>query len=294
MSETPDELFVLKNMFYLGNYQAATKEATQVKTSDESKKIERDCFLYRSYIAQNKFAPVLNEINDSSPAPFKAIKQLAIYIQSPAKREQALSEIKNMLSTTSQSIVALVAAIMYFHEGNSDEALRAVHNFSDLECQALQIQILLKINRLDLAKKQLSVMKSLEEDATLSQLCEAWVNMAIGGEKVQDALYIFQELSDKNSVTVKLLNNQAVCHILLNRFEEADDLLNEAYERNNNDPETLVNLIVSGRQLNKSEEVLNRYLSQLKEIDSNHPYVLSLNKAETFFDSSAKNFGPSK
>lgn len=293
MSE-PDELFVLRNMFYLGNYQGAIKEVSQIKVSDESKKVERDCFLYRSYIAQQKYAPVINEITDSSPPAFKAIKQLAIYIQSASKRQQAVNDLKTLLIASPQPIVALMTATVFLHEGNYEEALRSVHNFSDLECQALQIQTLLKINRVDLAKKQLTVMKGTEEDATLTQLTEAWVNLSTGGEKIQDAFYIFQELAEKNSVTVKLLNNQAICHMLLNKFEEAEDLLKEAYERNNNDPETLANVIVVGRQLNKSEEAVNRILSQLKEVDPNHPFVQNLVKAEAFFDSSSQNFRVSK
>lgn len=98
----------------------------------------------------------------------------------------------------------------------------------------------MKINRLDLAKKQLNIMKSQEDDATLTQLCDAWVNIASGGstsssgtpsQKFQDAFYVFQELAEKHSQTVKLLNGQAICHIHNLKFEDAEDLLMEALER---------------------------------------------------------------
>lgn len=44
---------------------------------------------------------------------------------------------------------------------------------------ALIIQLYLRIDRLDLAQKQLKTMKSLDEDSILSMLATAWVNLSI-------------------------------------------------------------------------------------------------------------------
>ena len=49
MSE-PDLLFSLRNHFYLGAYQAAIAEASDLEGLSEAEKIERDCYVYRSYI----------------------------------------------------------------------------------------------------------------------------------------------------------------------------------------------------------------------------------------------------
>jgi hypothetical protein len=46
-----DVLFPVRNLFYLGSYQGAINEAQDVEDLSELDSIERDVFLYRSYLA---------------------------------------------------------------------------------------------------------------------------------------------------------------------------------------------------------------------------------------------------
>ncbi|CAG8844123.1 11489_t:CDS:2, partial [Racocetra persica] len=140
----------------------------------------------------------------------------------------------------------VIAGMIYYHEGLFEDALKILvrHN-RNLECVALIIQIYLQLDRLDLAKREIAATKTWAEDAMLAQLIEAWVGLRTGGDKYQEAYYIYEEIAQSpSSNTVKVLNGQAVCNIHLGRYPEAESLLLEALNKNNNDPDTLVNLIV--------------------------------------------------
>ncbi|KAH0549110.1 coatomer subunit epsilon [Cotesia glomerata] len=280
-----DELFDVKNHFYIGNYQQCINEAQKVKPTTVDVALERDVFLYRAYIAQRKFRVVLDEINESSPAELKPFKILAEYFASPNRRETILAELDRATgySIIDNNNLMIVAATIYYHEKNLESALRVLQNANNLECMALTLQIYLKMDRLDLAKKELKAMQDKDDDATLTQLAQAWININSGGDKLQEAYYIFQEMIDKYSSTSMLLNGQATCFIGQAKYEEAESALQESLDKDSNNPDTLINMIVLAQHMGKPPEVANRYLSQLKDSNLDHPFVKEYLQKEAEF-----------
>ena len=110
-------------------------------------------------------------------------------------KDMVLMTIKEWLadsSTANNPVLQTVAGIIYLELGELEEAARVVHAGTTLEMVSLQVQIYLRMSRVEVAQKSLALMSRMEDDATLTQLTGAWVNMALGGEKVQEAFYTFQ------------------------------------------------------------------------------------------------------
>lgn len=280
----PDALFPIRNFFYLGAYQAAINESTSIDSLSETEAIERDCLVYRSYIALGSYQLVINEINDSAATALQAVKILALYLGEKDKREETLSHLKEWLSDpawASNPTLQLVGGTVYVHEQDYNEALKYTHGGQTLELCALNVQIYLKMFRNDHAEKQLKAMQHFDEDHTLTQLANAWLNLSLGGAKVQEAYYIFQDFCDKYVQTVLLLNGKAVCCMQMGRFDEAETALLEALNKDAKDPDTLANLVVCNLHLSKSA---SRYLSQLKMSHSDHVLVKRASFAESAFD----------
>jgi len=293
-AEQVDELFDIKNAFFTGNYQTCITEAQKLKLSDPGMSVERDVYLYRSYLAQRKYRLVMDEIKPSFPDLLRPLKQLAEFLAAPpARRDEILLDLDTKMAgnvDVTNHVLLIVAATIYLHGDQPESALRVLHPSDHLECLSLRIQALLSLHRADLAKKELKAMQEKDEDATLTQLAQAWVNMAVGGEKIQEAYYIYQEMIDKLGSTALLLNGQAVTFLAQAKYTEAEAALQEAIDKDPNNPETLVNMIVMSQHTGKQPEVSNRYLSQLKDCDPQHTFVVKLAQKEADFDRMVKQY----
>ncbi|KAK6916904.1 hypothetical protein RJ641_017655 [Dillenia turbinata] len=256
--------------------------------------LERDSLVFRSYIALGSYQLVISEIDSNAPTPLQAVKFLALYLSDPTQKDLTITNLREWLgdaALANNPILRLVAGIVFMHEQDYNEALKYTHAGGTMELHALNVQIFLKMHRSDYAEKQLKVMQQIDEDHTLTQLANAWLNLAVGGSKIQEANLIFQDFSEKYQMTGLLLNGKAVCCIHMGQFDEAETLLLEALNKASfrsvgrlndaKDAETLANLVVCSLHLRKSA---SRYLSQLKLYNPEHVLVKRLSSAEESFD----------
>lgn len=249
--------------------------------------------MYRSYLATNRYRVVLDEVQ-SSGTDLVAVKLLADYLLNKNKFSDLIEIFEKKLQTDDELHVIwrIIASIMYIHENQFEEALRILSGSTELECQAIQVYIFLRISRLDLAKKVLAAMTEKNDDDTLTQLAQAWFNVELGGEKLQDAHYIFDDFKDKFAPSVLLLNNLAVCALGQQKFDdETNSYLRDGLDKEANNYDLLVNFIFFTQQTDKNaEQVINRYLSMLKENCKNSELVEELAKKETEFDRLCQNY----
>ncbi|XP_038988755.1 coatomer subunit epsilon-1-like [Phoenix dactylifera] len=280
-SSGPDHLFNLRNSFYLGAYQDAINKSDIPGLSPDDA-VERDSIVYRSYIALGSYQLVINEIDSSAPTALQAVKLLALYLA--GDKESAIASLQEWLNDAAignNHALRLIAGIIYMHEQNYIEALKYTNSGGTMELHALNVQIYLKMHRSDYAEKQLKIMLQIDEDHTLTQLANAWVNLAVGGSKMQEAYLIFQDFSEKNQMTPLILNGKAVCCMHMGHFDEAESLLLESLNKDAKDAETLANLVVCSLHLGKSAA---RYLNQLKLSHPDHVLVQRASSAEDSFE----------
>ncbi|XP_066064643.1 coatomer subunit epsilon isoform X3 [Chamaea fasciata] len=213
-----DELFDLRNNFYIGAFQAAINEAQRAKPSGPQREVERDVFLYRAYIAQRKFGVVLDEIKANASPELQAVRMFAEYLAKDNQRDSIVAELDKKMSKSldvTNCTFLLMAASIYCHDQNPEAALRALHQGDSLECLAMMIQILLKLDRLDLARKELKKMQEQDEDATLTQLATAWVNLSLDSshpETLLNLVVLSQHLGKAPEVTNRYLSQLKDAH----------------------------------------------------------------------------------
>eukprot|EP00188_Purpureofilum_apyrenoidigerum_P004355 Plantae.Rhodophyta-Purpureofilum_apyrenoidigerum.ctg4869.p2 GENE.Plantae.Rhodophyta-Purpureofilum_apyrenoidigerum.ctg4869~~Plantae.Rhodophyta-Purpureofilum_apyrenoidigerum.ctg4869.p2 ORF type:complete len:322 (-),score=88.72 Plantae.Rhodophyta-Purpureofilum_apyrenoidigerum.ctg4869:1232-2116(-) len=286
-----DELFELRNYFYLGNFSAAVAEGKSIAVDDAGAAIERDVILARVDMAMGNVDAVLERVNDSSPLALQAVRLYALYLKDPSNKEIVFETLKVWLEdpvSSNNQIFLLFAAMIHAYEQDYDNALRCASKGDTLEHMALKVQLLIKMDRLDVAKKEINTMQSIDEDATLSQLASCWVNLASGGNFVQEALDTYQALLERHGATEPLLNGLALCNMALKRYPRAEQTLLEALGKNQNHSDSLINSIVLSKHKKKPAELVSRYYTQLKKVASpSHPWLTAHETFNEQFDAAA-------
>mmetsp|Transcript_11992 Transcript_11992/g.20422 ORF Transcript_11992/g.20422 Transcript_11992/m.20422 type:complete len:294 (+) Transcript_11992:418-1299(+) len=279
-----DELYSVRNLYWLGNYEAAIEEADQISPKTDRERIDRDVYVYRSYIAKGEGQKVIQKVSDQNAATdILAVKLYASYVTQPSNREAVLGTFGEWLvdeTSKDNQMLQIMAASAFADADDTKEALRALRATGNLEISALRVQIYLGMNRVDLATKELESMQSLDDDSALTQLSLARIHLASGGEKYQEAAYIYQEQIDKTIASALLLNGLAASYMQMKKFGEAEKYLEEALQKSPQDVDVLINSISCAVNLRKP---IKPFLSALRGAAPSHPLLSQLDACKAEF-----------
>lgn len=194
-----------------------------------------------------------------------------------------IDQLKTLAASSPTAAVQLTASQVLLSAGQTKEALQQVFQASNMEQIAMILQIYLKLDRLDLAKQQLGVLKQKDEDAVLTQLCSVYVSLATGSSGAGDAVHVLNSLTEQYGASPFLLNLMAAGLMMQGDYAAAETKLQECLRDFNEVviPDTLVNMIVCNVQQNKSPD---EFVGQLKTQFPTHPFNAGLDRVVSAFD----------
>ena len=193
-----------------------------------------------------------------------------------------------MLGDGVEPSVQLTAAHVFLAAGMKKEALQCVHLGATMEHISCALQIFLQIDRIDLAQKQLQLLKKADEDSMLSQLGSVHVALATGSSMANDAVHTLNQMSEQYGPSPFLLNLMACAHLQQGQYAQAEQRLEQArQEFGATDADTLVNLIVAYQYQQKPTGPL---VQALKTQAPNHFLAKGLEIVEGAFEREAMKY----
>lgn len=278
------ELLNIHNAFHQGQYHTVVDFDTSSLSPEN--KIPARILQLRAQIAVGQAKEVLASIGREGNAPdFAAVKAFAQY--SSGNTSNAVSEIESLVETESENTtVQLLGGTVLQAAGKTEEALSLLSKHQgNLEAIALIAQIHLQQNRTDLALKEVQAARKWAQDSLLVNIAESWVGLRVGGERYQQAFYVFEEMAQAPSTSAtKSLVGQAVAELHLGRLPEAEAALQQAVQKDPNDMEALANSIVLGVISGKDT---SEHTSSLEGIAPEHPLLVDYQEKSSFFDQAA-------
>ncbi|KAI9888300.1 MAG: hypothetical protein M1814_000753 [Vezdaea aestivalis] len=283
------ELLNVHTAFHQGQYDEVVSFDSSALSA--SNKIPAKVLRLRAQLALGQTGKVLAEVgkDDSSP-DLVAVKALALHLSGKAAEGLSVARRLAVEHKDNASVQILAGTVLHL-EGKHDEALALlnVHEGS-LEAVALIVQIQLQQNRTDLALKEVQAAKKWAQDSQLINIAESWVGMRIGGDRYQQAFYVFEEMAQAPSTkATKSLVAQAVAELHLGRLPEAEAALQQAIEESPENAETIANTIVLTVILGKDPKEL---VGTLQKTAPKHLFLTDLEAKAELFDKAASKYSP--
>ncbi|KAI1495156.1 coatomer epsilon subunit-domain-containing protein [Biscogniauxia mediterranea] len=282
------ELINIHNHFHQGQYQEVVDFDTSALSPENA--LPAKVLAFRARIALGQAQDVLAEVQGASEPELAAVRALAEL--SLGNTDAAVKAIEELASSAGDNqTVQVLGGTVLGAAGKSDEAIALLSQHSgSLDAVALITQIHLQQHRTDLALKEVAGARKWAQDSLLVNLAESWVGLRLGGEKYQQAFYVFEELAQAPSTSSILsLVSQAVCELHLGRVEEAQSALEQAVQKQPDYAEAIANLLVLTVVVGKDPTELT---NSLKKVSPQHPFLTDLEEKSDLFDKAATKFSP--
>jgi len=188
-----------------------------------------------------------------------------------------------MGASSAEPSVQLVVAQALLAAKQTKEALQCVQLGTTMEHVAFTLVIYLKMERLDLAKKQLSLLRQADEDSILTQLGSIYVCLAMGSSGADDAVHALTSLTEQYGASPLLLNLMACALMAQGDFSGAEDKLQECLRDHSECPlsDTVANMIVCAVHQDKPPD---HFLSKMSQSYPSHEFCLGLERATNAFN----------
>jgi coatomer protein complex subunit epsilon len=282
------ELINIHNHFHQGQYQEVIDFDTSALSPENQ--LPAQVLALRARIALGQADDVIAEVQGETEPELASVGAFAQY--SAGKTDAAVKTAEELAaSAADNATVQVLAGTVLQAAGKSEEALALLSQHSgNLEAVALITQIHLQQNRTDLALKEVKAARSWAQDSLLVNLAESWVGLRLGGDKYQQAFYVYEELAQAPSTSsILTLVSQAVCELHLGRVEEAQGALEQALQKDPKFTEAIANLLVLTFVTGKDPSELT---ASLTTADPSHPYLTDLAEKDALFDKAASKFSP--
>lgn len=216
-------------------------------------------------------------------------------------RIQIVDELKALAQQSSTSggeptTAQLIAAQVLLQENQVAAAFQCVGGSSssssssaiNMEHLCTKLQILLKIDRLDLAKSLYQQIRIIDEDSIITQLCSVYIHLAEGRTGAADAEHTLNMLSEQYGPSSLLLNLVSCALLIGTNYNSAELKLKECLMEHTETvcADTYVNLITTYVHQNKMKEAYET-LNELQSKYPFHPYHSGIERITTAFDREA-------
>ncbi|KAL1891501.1 hypothetical protein Sste5346_007592 [Sporothrix stenoceras] len=280
------ELINIHNHFHQGQFQDVADYPTD-SLSPENLLAARVLQL-RARVNLGEAKKVLADVKGASEPALQAVGALAE--QRAGRSDAAVATITKLAETAGDdATVQIVGGTVFQAAGQSEEALALLSQHdSNLDAVALIVQIHLQQNRNDLALKEVVAARRWAQDSLLVNLAESWVGLRLGGERYQQAFYVFEELAQAPaSSSARTLVAQAVSELHLGRTEEAEAVLEQAIKADPESADAIANLLVLSVLTGKDT---TEAAAQLQSVDAQHALLTDLEDKSSLFDKAASKY----